>query len=310
MQMNAGIRAALVTVLAMVGAQVAAPAVHAQEGNPDDLTVAQRFDLLGGEYMEEKSYKEAVAAYRQAVEADSTFAMAWKHLALAYTEMGREDPQYFMEADAIYQRLAKTVPADDVETLRGRAYLMALAGNYDGAVADYRTILEQLPEDCDAWAKLSQVRSVQSEVVIEAVGPATPELATYAKEMTDAQLQLLRLCPEQVTDYESLFNMFTRSRRYEEGAVTFQGLLDLHPDDIELIRRTGDLYFMSRNWAEAVRLFAELLTLQVENQDYRLKYISSLRKLERFEEADAELQKYIEIRDAQEQSSEGADGNR
>jgi tetratricopeptide (TPR) repeat protein len=310
MQMNAGVRAALIGVLAVAGAHVVVPFARAQEGNPDGLTVAQRFDLLGGEYMEEKAYPEAVAAYQQAVEADSTMALAWKHLALAYTELGREDPQYFQEADAIYQRLSKMLPPDDVEMLRGRAYLMALAGNYDGAVADYRVILEQLPEDCDAWAKLSQVRSVQSEVVIETVGLSTPELVTYADEMIDAQLQLLRLCPEKVSDYQSLFDMFTRSRRYEEGAETFQGLLDLHPGDVELIRPTGDLYFMSRNWAEATRLFGELLDLQAENQEYRLKYISSLRKLERFEEADEELQKYIEIRDAQEQKSDGEDGNR
>jgi hypothetical protein len=57
---------------------------------------------------------------------------------------------------------------------------------------------------------------------------------------------------------------------------------------------------MGRNWEESAILYRMLLDAQPENQEYRLKYIGSLRKLERFEEADAELQKYIQIRDAAE----------
>jgi len=287
----------------LVGALAAPPAGRAQNAAGEELTLAERFDLLGVQHMDAKDYPAAVEAFLQALDADPSLTLASKHLALAYTEMGRDDPRYFARADSIYQSLVVVLPVNDVEMLRGRAYLRALSGDYDGAVEDYQLILAEQPRDCDALVKLYQVRSTQSEVVIEAIGLATPELQKYATEMADAQMQLLELCPEMVTDYQSLFNTFTRSRRYAEGAATFETLLALHPDDPELLRHTGDLYFMSRNWAEAARLFGELLEMEPENQEYRLKYISSLRKIEKFQEADQELQKYIEIRDAQADST-------
>ena len=53
------------------------------------------------------------------------------------------------------------------------------------------------------------------------------EITRELEEMADAQLQLLRLCPDQVTDYQSLFNMFTRWVKARIGRTASLGELVL-----------------------------------------------------------------------------------
>ncbi|MEP6621719.1 MAG: BTAD domain-containing putative transcriptional regulator [bacterium] len=97
---------------------------------------------------------EAIASYREAVQIDSSYAMAWYRLsfALAWTKEGDGGAA----ARAMTSRLASQLPPRQallVSALEARA-----AGDYANAERGLVTLVQRYSDDADPWAELGEFR--------------------------------------------------------------------------------------------------------------------------------------------------------
>ncbi|HET8625174.1 MAG TPA: protein kinase [Gemmatimonadales bacterium] len=109
--------------------------------------------LEGERALREGHFDDALARFRQAVDQDSAFALAWYRLAVAAEWTVR--PTVAGAAAERAHRLATTLPEHDRLLVSGwHAY-----ANGDAAQAerDYRRVLDDYPDDVEAWTQLGEV---------------------------------------------------------------------------------------------------------------------------------------------------------
>lgn len=135
----------------------------AGRGGPDRLTQvaatstgslpALKAYLAGAAALEAGRYAEAVAGYARAVELDSTFALAHYRLAIAAELAGRDG--LADAATSAARRHAVRLSAHDRQLLEAHAAWRA--GEHAAAERGYRAIVEEYPEDQEAWFQLGEL---------------------------------------------------------------------------------------------------------------------------------------------------------
>ncbi len=109
--------------------------------------------LEGERALREGHFEDALARFRQAVDQDSAFALAWYRLAVAAEWTVR--PTVAGAAAERAHRLATTLPEHDRLLVSGwHAYA---TGDAAQAERDYRQILDGYPDDVEAWIQLGEV---------------------------------------------------------------------------------------------------------------------------------------------------------
>ncbi|HJR16613.1 MAG TPA: tetratricopeptide repeat protein, partial [Gemmatimonadales bacterium] len=109
--------------------------------------------LSGERRLQAGSYPAAVDAFRQAVAADSTFALAYYRLSIAADWSGRR--RTALSAAELAARYSDRLSNHDRRLVE--AYLVQRRGRMDEAERLYRAIVADYPEDAEAWLQLAEV---------------------------------------------------------------------------------------------------------------------------------------------------------
>jgi DNA-binding SARP family transcriptional activator/Tfp pilus assembly protein PilF/TolB-like protein len=114
---------------------------------------ALRAHLLGESQLRAGNYEAAAQAFREALQVDSTFALAWYRLAVA-AEWALQ-PHEAAAAVAQAVRHSARLPERDRLLLSGwQAYA---SGQAERAEALYRRILDHYPDEVEAWLQLGEI---------------------------------------------------------------------------------------------------------------------------------------------------------
>ena len=140
--------------------------------------IAVKAFLKGEAALHDGRYVDAADRFAEATDADSTFGLGFYRLATAAEWCGRTSESR--------RALALAIRNSDHLEDRDRRLIAALAlfrsGNGDDAEHDYRAILDDYPDDVEAWFQLGEVRFH--------TGPLRGESATSARSAFDRLLLL------------------------------------------------------------------------------------------------------------------------
>jgi DNA-binding SARP family transcriptional activator/TolB-like protein len=162
--------------------------------------------LAGEDFLREDRHGEAMEAYQQAIEADTTFALAYYRLSVAADRAGLD--QLAWSAADRAARSAHNLSERDRRLVE--AYLALKAGDLEQAEASYRGVLAAFPGDIEGWFGLAELlfhsNPVRGRSVTEAE-PALQQVLQLDPEHVEALVHLARI--------ESLLGR----RRETEGLV-------------------------------------------------------------------------------------------
>lgn len=118
-----------------------------------DSFPALRAYLEGESEMRAMRRATAVEAYRRAVAADPSFALAWYRLAVAALWCGQSD----LALQAARHAVAQSGRLSERDRLLLSAFDSALLGKNDEADRRFRTIVGNFPDDVEAWYQLGEL---------------------------------------------------------------------------------------------------------------------------------------------------------
>ncbi len=161
--------------------------------------------LEGERFFRSGHYKEAVAAFQQAVDADSTFALAHYRLASAYG--WSSDTMARPAANAAVRHSQHLSPPD---RLLVEAFLPYINGSPNDAERRYREILSTRPFEGEAWHPLGEVlfhyNPVRGRSIVEAKPIFERALGMGPKDSPLTHLLEITAIERKYVEFDSLLN--------------------------------------------------------------------------------------------------------
>lgn len=244
----------------------------------------------GMDRLREGNYLGAAFQFEKAIREEPGSIRAYLQLAGAYAEAGNMDHDFFARAQAVYDTLKTLIPEDDLRLIEGEAQLKVLMWQVDDAINLYETALADNPEDCHLWNLLGAALQAKGVELRELVG----EEAESAKldEALEVYRKVIQICPDSFDAYRGIAVILTQRKQYRDVVEMYVDLRKQYPDSLRVLRDCTHARFTARDWAEAADGFAQLMKLDPKPEE-RLMYIATLRKLERYDEADQQKDIYL-----------------
>ncbi len=296
--------AVLALVAPTVAAQASSPAISpvllAQDqtgGGQEEISKAKRYYLRGVELMNNLKYLDAVEQFQLAIDEDPNYVDAYKRLALSYTEMAKSDAAYFQDALDTYDDLESILTKPDVDVKKNKAYVQAAMGDLDDAVSTYEEILTITPDDCNVWSQIGGAQKVLADREKQGQPDGAPPTAEYQKRLTasiEAYKKVVELCPDEVSAYNNLGELYYSSDQPEKAAEVYEQLLTKDPKNLDVASRLAYLYYKSENWKSAAPAYKRLLDLDSTRVNDRAIYAKVLQKLGRTNDAAEQYQLIID----------------
>ncbi len=248
------------------------PARAADEVDRDvaDVTThsrdAYRLYLEGIELSDKYYAAEAAEKFQRAVEIDSSFAMAYYHLAALRDQ----------------SLIEKAVEYSAGASRRERHYIMSLdaslSGRINQAIEELKKIVEYYPDEKEAFYRLgalygnagqmdSAISCYERAVSIDPLyKPAHNQLA-YAYSATgdveqaiEAINKYIAIAPDEANPYDSRGDIYAAYGRIEEAIKSYSQALRVKPDYNVSLRNLGSMYLFNKEYARADSCF-QMLTL-------------------------------------------------
>lgn len=186
--------------------------------------------------------QEKLALLQEAVELDSTFALAHAELgAYYYWENDRPaGERHFQRA------LAHLDGVTDRERLWILAQIAAFRGQREEAVHRYRAFLRRWKDDEAGWSSLGH----------------TLLMLDRCKESIDAYRRVLEIDPGEAAAHLNIATCYNKENRFEEALAHYRLAFDLQPSyrtDGSLNHEFGAVYVQTGRYAEASEIFREML---------------------------------------------------
>jgi tetratricopeptide (TPR) repeat protein len=181
-------------------------------------------------------------------------------LAAGYTKSQRWD-----DADTYYTRCVQLRPGDlDVLYARALSRLAALGyykGRAQSAAADFRAVLQQLPDHFDARLYLAHCLLTDADI------PAAQRELTIC-----AQRQPTRLEP-----LVGLAACAVEERRYSDTQRFLERALEIDKDSTYVLAMFGDLHLRQLQFDQAIPIYEKVLRLDARHRGARIKLAQCLR---------------------------------
>ncbi len=252
--------------------------------------------------------REAIGAYHQAIELDTTFAAPWNSVGDVCRLLERPD-----EAIDAYRRAVELDP-----TLAGPYHNLALiyveraSGDrtaYEAAITLYRQAIERHTGDRDrarAWNDLGSayqalhrledaIKAFRRAIELDAhfttpwhkLGDVYRELR-YPEDAIEAYRQAIALEPGDAVSWNSLGDVFRGLERFDEAIAAYQQALNCDPGYAWPYHGLGLIYQQQDRYELATPAFHQAARLHHRGEDRAVawKQLGDIyRSLERFEEA-------------------------
>ena len=185
--------------------------------------------LEGETHMRALRRAPAADAYRSAVTADPTFALAWYRLSVASLWSGQSHPA----VEASHRAVAQSHRLSERDRGLLKAFEASLRGANDEAERLYRAIVGEYPDDVEAWYQLAEL-----------LFHCGPQRGRPIAESREAWRRLLFLDPRHVNGLVHLAVIASSVGDLEELEATTDRILQLSPE--------GDAV----SWVHAFRAFS------------------------------------------------------
>lgn len=203
---------------------------------------AYRHMAEGLEQFESGLYLEAAESFEKAVAADTSFATAYRRLALAYQTLSRPDD--------VRRVLARAVALVDYITERERLNIMALDAYFKHDVLEmintYEQIVERFPKDKETRCWLGRIYS---------------RLNRFDDAIAQFEAAL-----EIDNSYKLVLNQLGYSYwtqgRYDKAVEIFRRYLELAPDEPSPHDGLGDIYRGAGQFDEAIEEYKEAIRIK------------------------------------------------
>jgi tetratricopeptide (TPR) repeat protein len=187
-----------ISVLVLIFTAVSSPA--AQE--------AVEWNNKGVQYLKERNYPEAVAAFSKAVEIDADLSIGWYHLGLA--RYRSDQPEQAIED---FNRAIGLKPGDaDAHVSRGNAYFKL--NKPDAAVKDYSEAIRLRPDDAYAYASRGLTYS---------------RMERYEQAIDDFS-KAIEINPDAAADYFNRGVTYQNMGRNAQALADYTAVIKLKPD--------------------------------------------------------------------------------
>lgn len=230
-------------------------------------TEAYRYYLEGLEAYSKYFTTEAVASFRRAVEIDSTFAMAYYHLARLY------DREYALSAIRFATR------ATPKEQLYIRSLEAAYNRDIQGTIAVLETIVERYPDEKEAWYQLGRyalgqsryedaVRYCRQAIVLDPFYKMAYNNLAYLYPLLgipDSAIwainRYINLAPDEPNPYDSRGDIYADMGRLDDAIESYQMAVRIKRDfaNHTSLIKLGELYICRGDDQAAEALFREVV---------------------------------------------------
>ncbi len=241
---------------------------------------ALRYFIEGSRHYRKGENRQAVDLLEKAVEIDPEFAMAFRNLAGAYSNLGY--PTKWREF--LQKALELTDRVSDRERLRIQGDFYRLSEKtYDQAIAALNKLLELYPDDwignnslgmiylrLEEWDKAAKRYEVNVNNRVEAMHSYVNLATTYRRRgMYDKAREVLELYLTNIADNarvrRALSDVYIYQGKYDLALVELDKATSLEPDNFENLNSRGDIFFLKGDLAKAEENY---LKLTLNNEVY------------------------------------------
>ncbi len=218
-------------------------------------------------------YAEAEAAYRKALELDSTYIGAWNGFGLMLSRAGR-----YAEAEAAYRK-ALELDSTNVGAWNGFGLMLNRARRYSEAAAAFRKAIELDSTEITYTYNLG--------VVLGRAGRYADAETAYRKAIEQDS--------SNAGAWRSLGQLLTNLRRYAEAEPICRKAIDLEAGDAQNWNALGFVFQSSGRYAEAEPILRKAIELDSSVSTYWNNLGFSLLQMQRYAEAEPALQRAIAL---------------
>jgi len=236
---------------------------------------AYRHYLEGRENFYKLYWVEARQSFRQSLEFDSTFAMAYYWL--AWLTRGSEQQEI----------IAKVVQYPDKLSQKEKCYLKSLeariSGNFQEAIAELQRIVEVYPEEKEAyyWLGFSSynirefeeaARYFKRALEIDPLYKFVYNMLVYVyNDLGDFEQAIwainkyISLAPDEANPYDTRADLYAYNGKIDQAIESYQQALEVKPDFYIALRKLGHMYLFSRDYASAEKYYKQLSSSAVKD---------------------------------------------
>jgi tetratricopeptide (TPR) repeat protein/predicted Ser/Thr protein kinase len=244
---------------------VAQVTTHSQE--------AYRYYLEGLDYNNKNYFFESMNSLSKALEIDSTFAMAYYWL--AYMRYMSNDIKVAKEL------ITKATKYTDKITQKEKLYIKSMevyiSGNYPQAIKELQKIVEQYPEEKDAFFQLGEIyygnlkkldetilylnKAIEIDplykVAYNTLAYAYNEIGDFDKSIW-AINKYIELAPDEPNPYDSRAELYAWNGRLDQAIESYKKALEKKPDFYSSQAGLGNMYIFRKDYAKAESYFEAL----------------------------------------------------
>ncbi|MBN1211852.1 MAG: protein kinase [candidate division Zixibacteria bacterium] len=246
---------------------------------------AYKYYILGMEKFGLNLFDEAIDNFKKAIEIDSTFALPYMRIGMAYTFMGRDQPgiMYFIKAKQYEDKLPiKEKNLLDIYTDTW------LESKFDDAYIKLKTFVNNYPDDKEARTIyalfLSELANNKTEAIaqldtvlildqknplaLQHIGRIYAVQGDYDKAIEYADL-FKKHYPESPIAYELLSAYYQDIGQYDKAEKESQELLKMSPTNQDALRLLVRIDILLRNF-ESAEKYAEMIRENYANDPYNM----------------------------------------
>ncbi len=216
---------------------------------------AYRHYLDGVEFRRKYYTNEALASFQKAIALDSTFAMAYYHLAML-------PARAIVGTAAVKEWVAKANKYSANATWKDQRYIKSVVHlwNYDGAgmIRELDLLLERYPDEKDAWIDKAFYSG---------------QLGRY-EEALICNERVVALDPTYKLGYNGLAYSYETLGQFDKAIATINKYVALAPEEANPYDSRGDLYAMNGHTREAIESYRLAMQKNPEfESDEKLYYM-------------------------------------
>ncbi len=214
-------------------------------------TEAYRYYLEGMDYLNKYYDQEAKASFDRALEYDSTFAMAYLRLSSSVISNSMTERR---------RAISKAVEYSDRASKKELRYINSasalISGDVKGAIAELETLIEEHPNEKEAYKELGDIYRVYISDPDEAI--------SYYR-------RVLVIDPMDKGSYNSLAYLYQSVGDIDNYIWAIYQYMSLAPGEANPHDSRGDLYAFSGKPGKAIKSYAKALELKPDFHGSRVK---------------------------------------
>jgi tetratricopeptide (TPR) repeat protein len=274
----------------------------------EDHARARAWNHLGDTYRALRRFREAIGAYRQAIELDSQYALPWNSVGDVCRLLDRPD-----EAVDAYRHAVELDPAL-AGPYRSLALIYSQRGEtdrtaYEAAITLHRQAIERYEGNRDrarAWNDLGStyralhrledaIKAYQQAIELDSaytlpwvnLGDVYRALS-YPEDAIDAYQKAIELEPGDARSWDSLGDVYRGLERPDEAIGAYRQAIELNPDYAWPYASLGLIYEQQEQYEAALLVYQQSAQRheRPEDQAVSWKHVGDIyRHLKRFEDA-------------------------